>query len=208
LAGPIYFIRGNHEDFDWLAGLSVESAFGTVPVDPFDLFHYVPDGTIRRFGEQRLAFLGGVEERTDAAAIDQTAYQSLLALGPDQIDVLVSHEGPYGSSIGFHGDTHGSPLMSQLIEQTRPPFQVAGHAHVLSGPDRYGQTTYLGLDCIVASPIWQPEARGFQPGCLAALDTTTGTLEPVTAAWLADFATPFDFDHWALSDSESAQKRS
>jgi len=57
LAGPIYFIRGNHEDFDWLAQLPRNQEAGTAEVDPFDLFRYVPDGAVRDFVGLRVAFL-------------------------------------------------------------------------------------------------------------------------------------------------------
>ncbi len=103
-AGPIHCIRGNHEDFAWLRRLPLDPESGTAPVDPFDLFRYVPDGMVRRFGDLRIAFLGGVEERSDDAAIDREACDALLALGPGAVDVLVTHQGPYGSSIGFRGD--------------------------------------------------------------------------------------------------------
>ena len=193
---PIHFIRGNHEDFAWLHQISKESEGAGVIIDPFDLFYYVPDGTVLDFDGLRIGFLGGVEERADEAAIDQDAYQSLLSLEAGTVDLLVSHEGPYGSSIGFHGDTHGSKLISKLLEQLKPRYQVAGHAHSLSGPRTFGSTTYLGLDCIVASPIWYPEAQGLQPGCLAVLDTEQDSLSPVMAEWLSEFETPFEFGRW------------
>lgn len=193
---PVHFIRGNHEDFALLENLPRDSGSGPAAVDRFGLLRFVPDGTVMRFGKLRFAFLGGVDERNDAAGIDRGAYEALLALEPGSIDVLVTHQGPYGSSTGFRGDIHGSQMISQLIERIRPSFHVAGHAHVLSGPTRFGDTSYLGLDCIVASPLYHPEAQGLQPGCLAVLDTDHGDLRPITDDWLADFETPFDFERW------------
>jgi Calcineurin-like phosphoesterase len=38
LLGPIYFLRGNHEDAAWLRRLPVDPVDGTAKVDPFDLF--------------------------------------------------------------------------------------------------------------------------------------------------------------------------
>lgn len=196
LATPIYFIRGNHEDIDWLQQLPIDSTTGTVAVDPFGFFHYVPDGTVLPFGPWQVAFLGGVEERTDAAAIDRTAYERLLKLAASTVDLLVTHQGPYGSSVGFRGDIYGSPLISALIDQIQPTFHVAGHTHNVAGPLVYGRTTYLCLTSLVASPIWQPEARGLQEGCLVVLDTTLAKIWHVTDEWLAQFDTPFDLDAW------------
>ena len=199
---PIYFNRGNHEDFAWLDHIQSQANTATIPIDPYDLFHFVSDSTVLEFGDTRIAFLGGVEEQDDEAAIDQTAYQSLLALGTGQIDVLVTHEGPYGSSIGFHGDTHGSPLISELIAKTEPSFQIAGHAHTVSGPKMYGNTLYLGLTIIVAPPLWYPDATGLQSGWMAVLDTNTANLQLVNDAWLAAFPKPFDFDLWFRENYE------
>ena len=49
LKRPIQFVRGNHEDQDWLAGLRPKSGAVSAAVDPFDLIHYVPDGTVLDF---------------------------------------------------------------------------------------------------------------------------------------------------------------
>jgi len=103
---------------------------------------------------------------------------------------------PLIRSVGYHGDTHGSKLISELLERLKPRFQIAGHAHTLSGPRTFSMTTYLGLNALVASPIWHPEAQGLQSGCLAVLDTEQSNLAPVTATWLSEFETPFDFGLW------------
>jgi Icc-related predicted phosphoesterase len=196
LATPIHFVRGNHEDFAWLASLPVDTTTGTAPVDPFDLFRYVPDGRVLTIGSTRLAFLGGVEERDDAAGIDRDVHTGLMALGAGEVDVLITHQGPYGSSTGFRGDVHGSRLITELIERLRPSFHLAGHAHQAIGPVQYGRTTYLGLDGLTPSRRWQPEAQGLQPRSMAVLDAETGTLAAVTDDWLARFVTPFDFASW------------
>jgi Icc-related predicted phosphoesterase len=199
LGQPLLFVRGNHEDFAWLAGLPVDTRTGTAPADPFDLLHYVPDGTVLDRGGVRIAFLGGVEELPGEPHIDAAAYDALLGLAPGSIDVLVSHEGPYGSGTRYGGETAGSPLMSRLLAHLEPRHHVFGHMHQLAGPRAFGPTTYLGLDGLVASALWHPEARGLKPGCLGVLDTATGKLTPITDAWLADFPTPLEFDRWCAS---------
>lgn len=57
----IHFIRGNHEDFDWLNAKSRQAVRGIVNVDPFDLYHYVTDGTVMEMNKWKIAFLGGIE---------------------------------------------------------------------------------------------------------------------------------------------------
>lgn len=57
LNGPILAIRGNH-DVDWLADLRVPAGERTAPIDPHDLFRFVPDATVLSFGRLRIGFLG------------------------------------------------------------------------------------------------------------------------------------------------------
>jgi hypothetical protein len=199
LGGPMHFVRGNHEDFAWLRSLPVDPANGTAPADGLDLLRYTPDGTVLDLDGFRIAFLGGVEELPGEPHIDSAAYDALQGMPPGSIDLLVTHEGPYGSGSTHNGETAGSPLMSRLLERLQPRFHVFGHMHQLSGPTAFGPTTYLGLDGLVASAIWHPEARGLKPGCLGLLDTSSGELAPVTDPWLAEFPKPFDFEAWAGS---------
>jgi hypothetical protein len=189
LPGSIPFVRGNHDDPLWLASVPPDGA-----ADPFDLFRLVRDGTVLDLGGLSVAFLGGVEEQRDHAAIDHAAYEWLASLGAGRIDLLVTHQGPYGSSIGFRVAVHGSPAISRLVERLEPRWHVAGHAHQLNGPRQFGRTTYRGLDGIAASLRWYPDRPGLQPGCLAVLDTEAQTLEPVLDPWLQRFDRRFDFD--------------
>jgi hypothetical protein len=199
LGSPVRFVRGNHEDFDWLRSLPVDPTTGVAPADHLDLLRYAPDGTVLNVEGFRIAFLGGVEELQGEPHIDGSAYDALMSLPPGCIDLLVTHEGPYGSGSMHSGETAGSPMMSRLLERLQPRYHVFGHMHQLSGPTAFGPTTYLGLDGLVASAIWHPEARGLKRGCLGLLDTGTGELTPVADAWLAEFPRTFDFEAWASS---------
>ena len=198
LLPPIHFVRGNHEDFDFLKQLHVDESIGSAQVDPFDLIRYVPDGSVLRLGGLSVAFLGGIEiESRDDRAIDAAAYDALMGLGTGTIDVLVTHDVPYGTRLGYRENTWGSKLIKALIEETQPTFHVASHVHHVSGPRRRGQTTSWTLSGLVASARWYPELNGFELGCLAVLDTDTGTLRPITDEWMAEFDTKsFDFDSW------------
>lgn len=199
---PIYFIRGNHEDYEWLQQLPGDETTGIAPADPHGFFRYVPDGRLLRFGALRIAFLGGAGDGTRGAAagdVDRDALQSLMALGPGKFDVLVTHDAPYGISVGYRGQTLGSKLITRLVAHTQPAFHVAGHVH-LNGPRAIGRTTFLCLSALRPSVRRHPDAQGLQPGCLAVLDTETARLAPVTDPWLSSFPTPFDFDAWVASE--------
>ena len=78
---PIYFVRGDHDEATWLRQLLQSQQNKTIPIDPFDLFHYVPDGMIIHSGGVKLAFFGGVEhpERgKEGTEHDPAAFTALL----------------------------------------------------------------------------------------------------------------------------------
>ena len=193
LSRPIQFIRGNHEDQDWLAGLRPQSAgiaaAVSAAVDPFDLIHYVPDGTVLDFDGFRIGYLGGVEYGAEPhTKIEDDAVDLIEEAG--SLDLLVTHDGPYGVGTGYYGDTQGSKVLTELIERRQPRHHVGGHYHQMNGPHRYGDTTY---HCVAALFPGRQNAAPLLDGCLAVLDTEADTFEFVTEDWLRDFGKDFDF---------------
>jgi Icc-related predicted phosphoesterase len=182
LGAPVLFLRGNHEDHAWLADRLREGGSSEVAIDDFDLFHFVADGSVLDLGGVRLAILGGAAG-DPFGRIDNTAHAALGALEPGSIDVLVTHDGPYGISVGYHGNTQGSRRLTELVAHLRPRFHVGGHYHNLNGPRRYGETTYLGLSCLVR-PASKDRTRRIQPGAVAIFDSTARTLTPLGEAGL------------------------
>lgn len=196
LCGPIYFLRGNHEDAAWLREKAQQEHLSTVAVDPFDLFHYVKDGTILECDGVKLAIFGGVGSvlpgEEEDVLHDSAAYERLLKMGQGTFDILVAHDTPYGTGIGYYGQVFGSQQVSKLMEVVQPHSLVAGHAHHMRGPKNYGKTTYIGLSIIIKARRVDPQ-RMVQPGSMAVYDTETRTLEFVMDDWLADFHGDIDF---------------
>lgn len=192
---PIYFLRGDHDEIEWLRQLSQETQNKTVPVDSFDLFHYVPDGTILECGGMKFACFGGVEHPgrgKEGSEHDPASLAALLETKRGEVDVLITHEPPYGVSTGFYGQIQGSSCVSKLIEALQPHYHLAGHLHTMIGPKQYGQTTYFGLNQLGGFLRHKPRQRDpsqtLQPGTMALLDTATGHLEFVVGDWLADLS--------------------
>lgn len=192
---PICFLRGDHDEAEWLRLLSQGVQSTTIPIDSFDLFHYVPDGTILVCGGMKLAFFGGVEhpERgKEGTEHDPASLAALLETRRGEIDVLITHEPPYGASTGFYGQIQGSSCVSKLIDVIQPQYHLAGHLHTMIGPKHYGQTTYLGLNqfggFLKHKPRQRDSSQTLQPGTMALLDTETGRLDFVVGDWLADWS--------------------
>ena len=193
---PIWFIRGNHEDFSWLEHLSAKSGEAVTSVDQFNLLKYVADGTIADIGGLKVAFLGGIETETaDERTIKESAYDQLIEQKPGEIDVLVTHDAPYGIGVGFKGEIQGSRNITELIETIQPKYLFAGHYHHMNGPRKYGETTYMGLNILIP-PIKKDKLGRSQPGSICILDIDKDQAEFVTDDWLAEFDREFDFNKY------------
>jgi Icc-related predicted phosphoesterase len=188
---PVTFVSGNHEDFDWLASLHEAADADVVPVDPLGAFRHVMCGHVIVVAGQRIAFLGRVES-AGYMDLDGAAYASLLAAEPGSVDILVTHDGPYGMCRDWRGRTEGSAKLTRLIEQLQPRLHVSGHYHHENGPRRYGRTLSYALAELVYPKTNRrrperanPEQRVI-PGSIGLLDTRTYTFEFVHDGWLAD----------------------
>jgi hypothetical protein len=134
----------------------------------------------------KIAFFGGIETpRPKESSIDEEDFAQLLTHSPGEIDILITHDAPYGIGTNFLGQEHGSAQITQLVETIQPQYLIAGHYHHMIGPTMYGRTKYLGLNVLIHLRL-DPSGR-VQPGCLAILDTEKDELNFVTDDWLAGF---------------------
>ena len=193
LASPIVFIRGNHDDAGWLTGLPTAAGSATVPVDPFDLFRYVPDGTVLVENGVYFGFLGGIETtHPHPATIDPAAYAGMIARAPGSLDVLVTHDPPLGAGEGHRSTRQGSALVSALDTHLAPSLHIGGHVHAAIGPKQFSVTTYYG--CAILVPAAQHNPRhAVGSGSFAVWDTETGAFTFVSEPWLRQFDGHFDF---------------
>jgi Icc-related predicted phosphoesterase len=195
LCNPIYFIRGNHEDFEWLNLIS-ENGTKITALDKFDLIRYIPDGTIMDLNGIKIAFLGGIEtSKEELRAIDYKAYNNLIKSEPGDIDILVTHDSLYGTGISFKGEVQGSRKVTHLVKTIQPKYLVAGHYHHMIEPQEMGATKYLGLNILIP-PIRKDNSGCVQKGSIAVLDTIEGALELVKDNWLSQINKDFNFTNF------------
>ncbi len=192
LTRPVVVVSGNHEDHDWLDQRRREAGAGRVPIDSFGIFEHAPDGSIVEFDGVAMAVFGRIDAPSTRYHFDPDALDALLALEPGAVDILVTHDGPYGMSTNWRGDIQGSQAITDLIASLQPRLHVSGHYHHINGPRVYGATTSYALANLVpptrrrhgAEPL-NPDQR-VAPGSLGVLDTETWTFRYVTDAWLDD----------------------
>ncbi|MEM4263745.1 MAG: metallophosphoesterase [Candidatus Woesearchaeota archaeon] len=122
----LYFIKGNHEDFDFL-----QQFRSVLPVDLYHKLIYLPNGTVHACGINNegisIAALGGIDKDYDGkgkrhqnAYFTQSEITQLSARG--SVDVLLTHHGYYAKR-GL------SEPIKNLRRTLMPKYHFYGHLH-------------------------------------------------------------------------------
>jgi len=140
-----------------------------------------------------IGFAGGVEDPQGApGTCGQDAYEKLSQASPGDLDLLVTHEGPWGVTSNSRGEPRGSRRVSALLEALRPRYHVFGHHHEVLGPVQVNETICIRLNQLVGPPHRRP-GQVVKPGSLGILEMPSGAFHFVTDRWLVDFGRRLDF---------------
>lgn len=161
-APPTYFIRGNHEDFDYLGNFTKPSS-----IDPWDKIWFIPDSKIIEVGKDdrsvKIAAFGGIapgaqkrlrgklarEEYRKARKIgkseprffSETSIENISA-DLQNADILMTHAGPICPEL-----TNGSMLIEALVRSIEPRVHLFGHHHqVVDRQNNLNGSLSIGLE--------------------------------------------------------------
>jgi Icc-related predicted phosphoesterase len=163
LPAPLYWIKGNNESFDAIAG-------GGLPGN----LHYIHNGTAIEIGGLRVAGLGGTfaptlyetpaadlpHPRKGTAKATELAdrrrhfvreeVEACKALG--SVDVFMSHEAPrpYFAGSGPRRNDAGKTAVNEVLAALRPRLHLFGHHHRFTEQEKQGVKS-VGLDLVGAS---------------------------------------------------------
>ncbi|MDZ7337898.1 MAG: metallophosphoesterase [candidate division KSB1 bacterium] len=176
------FVRGNHEDFDFL--LAVKDG----PVDYHKMIWHLYSSvqTIEHEKEiVRVGGLGGIVyhgKKTKWYDMGRKYFTDeecdcLLSLKPGTVDILLFHEAPRGYGLAYVADT-GAEEVTLIIEYLRPRYAFYGHYEYPPKPFRIGDTLCVGMNNPHALRL---PRRG---GAMGVVDTT---------AWVFEFVPRGDF---------------
>lgn len=139
------FVRGNHEDFDFLF------KNGNTYIDPYKKIRHLKSGELFTFNEEQKVIsvcgLGGIfcpVEKRGNPDISRKYFtdqeiESLLYLEGYDLDILLFHEAPKG--MGDHGHPlTGSEEITLIIERLQPYFAFYGHYKYPPEPTYIGRT--------------------------------------------------------------------
>lgn len=147
------FVRGNHEDFDFL------STKGYTYIDPYAKIQHLDSGKIFTINNQietvRISGLGGISPGDDnykenkhhllGRYFSYKEVRKLLAIKPEEVDILLFHEAPIGYGIKGISDT-GSKEITSIIEHLQPHFALYGHYKNPPEPFYIGKTLCVGTN--------------------------------------------------------------
>jgi predicted phosphodiesterase len=142
---PVYFIEGNHEDFQ---------AFPRLTEKYRDFFTHLPRGTVQTLDGYRFLALGGAAymdsyNTQKGAIITDANINQCLSIPRDAVDIILTHDCPNGIGVpntpglDYYGAT-GFPRSDELGAHFKPRLWLFGHHHKLF---EYGDacTQYYGL---------------------------------------------------------------
>jgi hypothetical protein len=170
-AAPLYFIKGNNEDFDVLA--AAMSGHSLAPT-----LHYLPNGGPYSVGRWRVAALGGTFApswyNTPASALPPSKGRKSAApslkLGKSRddkrrhfvrdevlalkaltaIDLFLTHEAPRPFYPAGRRIDAGKTVLNDVLAAMKPRLHLFGHHHEFTDSMRQGVRS-IGLDVVTKS---------------------------------------------------------
>jgi len=167
---PLYWIKGNNEDFDVVAA-------SIVGHPPAPTLHYLPNGGPHQVGPWRVAALGGTFApswyHSPAAALPPSRGRrgsASLKLGKSRddkrrhfvreevyackalngIDLFMTHEAPRPFYPAGRRIDAGKTVINEVIASMRPRLHLFGHHHEFTDSVRQGVRS-IGLDIVTKS---------------------------------------------------------
>lgn len=143
---PVFFIEGNHEDFDSFDSLMKK--YNNI------FFTHLPRSTVTEICGYRFLSLGGAAymdamTTPNAAVIKDHHIDKCLSLAPGEVDIIISHDCPKGIGVPnspgleIYGET-GFNRGHELEAHFKPKLWIFGHHHKWFELKK-NETTYFGL---------------------------------------------------------------
>jgi hypothetical protein len=194
LRADVVFIKGHHEDFDFLA--EQEGHGPPVPVDAYRRIRYLANGMRWSFTRVphtlSIAALGGIAQEGGPVSRRASPYYSPSELRKlrthGAVDVLLTHEPPLGAAARIHPkyEGAGSPEVAALVNELRPRFHFCGHYHepgqALDAPE--------GTESTILNAVGFSKPHRLNPGCIGILRWAGRgdcRFEVLEAPWLREF---------------------
>lgn len=139
---PLYWVDGNHENHDAIDNLvQIHGNKNLIPT-PSEWVMHIPRGC--RFDFNGFTFMGfggawswdwNHRELGETWWKQETITQEQVdALDDEPVDVLITHEAPFGKNISYKDDIITSVVQRELVlevqNKVNPAFHICGHHHI------------------------------------------------------------------------------
>jgi predicted phosphodiesterase len=176
ISSKLVFIRGNHDDSEFLHSIDSPEKDSLVSVDQFEKLYWLKDGYSFTVNDEKSSLkvcgIGGIniDSRPEKANKNPNiliSSQSIeLALKEVNVDILLSHDYP-----AFLFDK-GSIELEYLVKELQPKFHFYGHRSKWSEKNIDG-THFYGLEKVSYDSFNRMNSK-----CLAILDTEKNEVKP------------------------------
>lgn len=174
LAGPICFICGNHDEPPRVSSQSHITGTETFSIDPFDIFHFAPDGSRLKADSTTILLVSEAGSSPDGK---ETSPGTMI---------VATHPGPFGIGRNTLGEVLGSRHVLSFILRNQPAFLVFGHHHHVMESVKLGETTCVGLDRLIEADRDGNTPPMVLPGALGVYDDDSGSFSFVDDEWLEE----------------------
>jgi hypothetical protein len=190
------FVRGNHEDHDWLDDLEAKSDAAIFSVDAYQRVFCLKTGvpyefssggeSIKIFGIGRVGPLIGEPEPHQSKLIQLYEKERIYEADFSEIDILLTHDTAMDSvTVGF-----GMEEIRLVLDAVQPAYHFHGHTeeHVVKRLDKNGQTQSIKLSDLHWDHSTTPAI--IEQGAMGVLrwtDSVQHRFEVVDAPWLSEY---------------------
>ena len=170
IGANLYFIKGNHEDFEYLESLP---QFDDMPtsVDAYYKIFYLGNGSVHNISvghnQLKVASLGGVSDNHQwgksslSKHYTKSEYQQLCAYG-QEVNLFLSHDVPYGTIY----ENSGSKDVLNFITMYQPKLHFCGHYHEAGQQLSVSENT----ESYILNEVNFRKPSKLNPGCIAIVE--------------------------------------
>lgn len=192
-SAPMLFVRGNHEDHQWLDELESDSEETVFPIDAYQRIYCMKTGHIHTFssgdasinilGIGRIAPLPGEQDETKPKYIQLYEIDRINHLPDKQIDMLLTHD----TALDFVSVNIGMEEIRLVLDIFRPNYHFHGHteAPFNQQADENGVTQVIKL-----SDLHWDKSGKLEQGAMGILkwhNQDNHSFEVVTTDWMQEY---------------------
>lgn len=193
---PMLFVRGNHEDHEWLDTLETQTDTAIFPVDVYQRvfcmrsglpYKYAVEGeSVTIVGIGRIGALPGEQDLMKPKYVQPYEQEKIYDITVDTFDILLTHD----TAQDFVTFGYGMEEIRLLLDSYRPVYHFHGHTEepFIHRKDENNFTKVIKMTDLHwdTSQLHHPIESGAM-GILRWTDRNTHSFEVVSTSWMTSY---------------------